>query len=1027
MSLPLNLPSVTKGVDVKHSEKGIRCKFEGFRDGKITLTTGDGSNLSVSKADELKWMVVAPEHTTNMQSGSILQNQTSGQEAIYLYQVIRGIAVRYFSDPWKSAALIEIDALDEWVLTPETLASRNQREAVQKNRQISELEEEKKRVERENIEARKLSKIEESANREEEYRRYLQQRKEDAQKREWLEQQAKQKKKQEWESVQAVWSELNTNFPMAQSYFQENHSHVLSKHQFDKEAAKFVVEWFRLNFPDEPLPDIDQARAIASDRQSQLLVARAGSGKTSTLVKRIIFWTQHCRVDPREILVLAFNSKAASEVEDRYRAFLKLGSHDPVPHIMTFHAMAVAFSPDIKVESQPEGQLQHILLNLVKEDYFDQFRTIMRSYFSADLKFYEQNRLDLPSAEALRMRREVLDVALAGHETKSYGEHLIANQLFEYGIPYSYERIHRWGGRPYRPDFTIFFGEGKGIIIEYYGMFADETNSEYRKQIEEKRSYWEKRDGWELLEYYPHDILKDPEPFKARILADLARLKPDLALEKLSDEEIWRRIESRALSEFTNVSATVIGRFRKSGLKPDDIETKLMTYQETFEHESKFIKIVNEAYRRYLSTLDASGHDDFDGFVERASDSLAKGVSVFERRTGVCEIKNLKQIYIDEFQDFTFLFANMLEKTLNIARDSQLFCVGDDWQAINGFAGSDLQYFYEFEQNFSDAQTLTCTTNYRSHKHVVEFGNAVMHGLGDLALVSLNAPDSGFVKSVDLSELDLHPVDRERTSGEDLIAVILRIFNDVISSNKDGDLVLLSRTKSVPSMFGYVSDGERSTTITNDIFLRKLKKFIPEELHDRIDISTAHGYKGKEAHTIVVLDAFQRRYPLLHPRLKFSRFSGLSEDSQSDEERRLFYVAVTRAKNQLIVITDSNRTSRFYKAASRIKPVERLDIDSLPQWSYESANALVVLSTVNGFDGTFVVRDEIKASGYRWHESRCKSKQGWTRKVDKLEFDIRALESEPWFGSAHGVIARVIDCGSARVLIRKHIYDGNWE
>ena len=361
---------------------------------------------------------------------------------------------------------------------------------------------------------------------------------------------------------------FNTNFESTKLSSLKLNNGIIDKKRFDLEAAKFVTSWFEHKYPNQIPPDMDQARAIASTRASQLLVARAGSGKTSTIIKRIVFWTQHCGVDPREIMVLAFNKKAATEIEERYRTFMHLDDDAPVPHIMTFHAMARAFSPEIDVENNSEQVLQKILLDLVKDEaYFEQFRTIMRSYFSADLKFFEENRMHLPQAEALKIRRGNMDVALAGHETKSFGEHLIANQLFEYGIPYTYERLWHWGGRPYSPDFTIYLGDGGHVVIEYFGMAADDSNIEYRKQIEKKREYFEQHENSTLFEYYSHDITRNgPEAFKQKIIQDLENI--GFILEKLTDEEVWKRIEDRALTEFTNVSKTLVGRFRKAGLTP---------------------------------------------------------------------------------------------------------------------------------------------------------------------------------------------------------------------------------------------------------------------------------------------------------------------------------------------------------------------------------------------------------------------------------------------------------------------------
>ena len=979
-----------EGSTLVHSKTGYEVTFvERTELGTAKVKTRSGEFKVLPVLEESKWEIMPPSMREQPKSGTIIKNKVTGEELGFVYQTLKGLITWHRRDDGYFYRLTPLDNPDDWEVTDEDLDSRHRALVAES-------------VKRRELEVAKLE-----AEKEEQRRQ---------------EQEAELKRQREHElktqEKANLWDRFNEDFPSAGQF-----ANLIVGDEFDELAATFVIEWFKVNHPDQLPPDLDQAKAIASKNVSTLLVARAGSGKTSTIVRRMVFWIRQCRVNVHEILVLAFNKKAATEVEERYRAFMHLDHDAPVPHIMTFHAMARAFSPEIDVETNSEQVLQEILLDLIKEDaYFEQFQTIMRSYFSADLKFFEENRLDLPQAEALRIRRGNVDIALAGHETKSIGEHLIANQLFEYDIPYTYEKLWHWDGRPYSPDFTIYLGNGGRVVIEYFGMAADNNNVEYLKQIEKKREYFEQREDSTLFEYYPHDITRNgPEAFKQKIIQDLENI--GFSLEKLTDEEVWKRIEDRALAEFTDVSKTLVGRFRKAGLTPDAVDVKLGSYRDSFENETMFLRLVNESYRRYLNALAMNGADDFDGFMERASSALRSGISEFERSSGLCNIKKLKQIYIDEFQDFSHLFAEMLDATLKVTENTALFCVGDNWQAINGFAGSDLRFFDSFEASYSDSVRLISAKNYRSCASVVNLGNALMQGLGAPATVGNVKSGQGLVNSIDLPDLDLSPAERDRFGDDGLLALVLRIFSDVIQ--KEGDLVLLSRTKNVPSAFGYASDNGYVRTL--DGFLKTIRKFIPEELRHRIKISTAHGFKGLEAHTVVVIDAFKRRYPLLHPRLKFVRFSGLTEDLQIAEDRRLFYVAVTRAKHQLFIITDSRRPCEFLETNPFASRISRLDLEKLPQWHSESPNALIVLSNIANYSGTFDVRDEIKASGYRWSSSSDPLNKGWFKKVEKAQFKIESIETEVWFRLADGVKLRVVDSGSNEVIDERDIYKGAWK
>jgi len=1012
---------VTKGTTLVHTQTGQEVIFVERTVFGVRAKTTENKIIKVSSEKEKRWEVLPPSKREQPKSGTIIRNTITGEELGFVYQTLKGLITWHRRDNGYVYRLTPIENADDWEVTDEDLDSRH-RALVAESVKHREREAEKYQAEREALLKRERELV---AAKEKEYELKQQEEKRIKAEREALRLEEERQEKERLRLIELkeqeksiIWAKFNEDFSSAGQL-----SKLIVAEEFDELAATFVIQWFKVNHPDQLPPDLDQAKAIASTNSSTLLVARAGSGKTSTIVKRMVFWIRQCKVDIHEILVLAFNKKAATEVEDRYRAFMHLNDDAPVPHIMTFHAMARAFSPEIDVENNSAKVLQETLLDLIKEEaYFEQFRTIMRSYFSADLKFFEENRLDLPQAEALKIRRGNVDIALAGHETKSFGEHLIANQLFEYGIPYTYEKLWHWGGRPYSPDFTIYLGNGGRVVIEYFGMEVDHSNIEYRNQIAKKREYFEQREESTLLEYYPRDIAQNgPEAFKQKIIQDLEDI--GFSLEKLTDEEVWRRIEDRALAEFTEVSTTLIGRFRKAGLTPDTVDFKLASYMDSFDNETTFLHIVNESYRRYLNTLAMNGADDFDGFMERASNALRSGISDFERRSGLCNIKKLKQIYIDEFQDFSHLFAEMLNATLKVTENTSLFCVGDNWQAINGFAGSDLRFFDSFEISYSDSVRLISAKNYRSCASVVNLGNALMQGLGAPATVGNLNIGHGLVNTIDLSDLDLSPAERDRFGDDDLMTIILRIFSDVI--RKDGDLVLLSRTKNVPSSFGYVSDKGYVSTLEG--FLKRIRKFIPEELRDRIKVSTAHGFKGLEAHTVVVIDAFKRRYPLLHPRLKFVRFSGLTEEQQIAEDRRLFYVAVTRAKHQLFLITDSRRTCEFLEINPLVSRIPRLDLEKLPQWHSESPNALIVLSNIANYSGTFGVKDEIKASGYRWSNSSNLLQKGWIKKVEKAKFNIESIESEVWFRLADGVKVRVIDSGFNESIDDRDIFNGTWK
>ena len=90
---------------------------------------------------------------------------------------------------------------------------------------------------------------------------------------------------------------------------------------------------------------------------------------------------------------------------------------------------------------------------------------------------------------------------------------------------------------------------------------------------------------------------------------------------------------------------------------------------------------------------------------------------------------------------------------------------------------------------------------------------------------------------------------------------------------------------------------------TLDSFLELVRSYLPEESRKLVTISTAHKYKGLQKDVVIILDAIPRCYPLIHPDLMFTRVFGDSIESVVNEERRLFYVALTRAVETLLGLT----------------------------------------------------------------------------------------------------------------------------
>ena len=146
------------------------------------------------------------------------------------------------------------------------------------------------------------------------------------------------------ELIAQINSAFESDYFSAESYFRANNAEkLLSDAEFIQLQEEFIKRWFAQNTPaGEYPPDIEQGAAIGGTKNNIEVVARAGSGKTTTIVNRFRFLTEHCNVDASTMLLLAFNKKAAKELRDRIEKLLSTHQERAtnMPHIMTFHALA---------------------------------------------------------------------------------------------------------------------------------------------------------------------------------------------------------------------------------------------------------------------------------------------------------------------------------------------------------------------------------------------------------------------------------------------------------------------------------------------------------------------------------------------------------------------------------------------------------------------------------------------------------------------------------------------------------------
>ncbi|MBF0259048.1 MAG: UvrD-helicase domain-containing protein [Desulfamplus sp.] len=565
--------------------------------------------------------------------------------------------------------------------------------------------------------------------------------------------------------------------------------------------------------------------------------------------------------------------------------------------------------------------------------------------------------------------------------------------MFEHDIPYKYERNHWWSGVNYRPDFTIFIhserGKENGVVIEYFGLKGD---VDYDEMTDEKRKYWKDKNNWELVECSPTDFSQGGiDSFKAILRTRLE--EHCIQCKKLPDDEIWNRIKDRAIDRFTTAMVGFIGKCRKKSLPPSDLLNLIGNYSPLSVIESRFLHLAHFLYSSYLARLFATGEEDFDGLMQRAAQIIYQGQTIFQKKSSNGDLALLRYICIDEYQDFSDLFYKLIASIREQNPKVELFCVGDDWQAINGFAGSDLKFFENFKDYIGSSHKLYIATNYRSSKSIVSIGNALMDGLGKPAVP--HKESIGNVLVADLNTFEPSFIEKKRHPGDIITPTVLRLIHKGLEDGRD--VVMLSRRNSIPWFINYPQEIEGTKGLSR--FIDYIRTFFPKGLKERISISTSHKYKGLEKPMVIILDAVLRSYPLIHPDWVFSRILGDNIENIAEEERRLFYVALTRAVEQLVIITDGKIRTPFIDDLMQKEQLKTIEWSQYqPISDIDQACQCIIVKIVNesSFDkegtGTYAIKDQLKSSGYRWNSKD----KVWEKSFPLTGFAAKFLKNEIW-------------------------------
>ncbi|MCR5024720.1 MAG: UvrD-helicase domain-containing protein, partial [Lachnospiraceae bacterium] len=314
-------------------------------------------------------------------------------------------------------------------------------------------------------------------------------------------------------------------------------------------------------------------------------------------------------------------------------------------------------------------------------------------------------------------------ITLKGDKVKSYGEMDIANFLYRNGIAYEYEKEYAVDIRTkdryqYYPDFYL---TDYGYYIEYFGInekgevpsfFSSKRgkspSEEYQEGMEWKRKL-HKEKGTVLIDSYSY------ERSQGVLLSSLEhKLKElDVEFKPLSSKEIWDQVSEsntgQDLSGIAELMSTVINLMKSNEYELEDFRVLCRNNPNIGRH-STLVDLIAPIYEAYASALQRSGEIDFNDMINKAAHMIREGKYVHP----------YKYVIVDEYQDISRSRYNLL-KALRESKDYSLFCVGDDWQSIYRFTGSDLGYILQFSDYWGETEYSKIETTYRFTDSLIRF------------------------------------------------------------------------------------------------------------------------------------------------------------------------------------------------------------------------------------------------------------------------------------------------------------------
>ena len=672
---------------------------------------------------------------------------------------------------------------------------------------------------------------------------------------------------------------------------------------------------------DDIVLDEEQRKAIVADDSRALVIAGAGTGKTTTMAAKVKFLVDKKNINPQKILVMSYTKKATQALEE-----LIVDEFGIDAHVSTFHALGFDYVRNANLNSKctvidyndrerifynyfsnvfkNKSKLEQIHMLFIaefeKSDKWMFSRDFMEHY--KDFDTYEDYYKDYKEREIRNqpifiIENKVSDYVksnlngeliktIRGEVVKSAAECVIANYLFSNNIDYSYEKVYDQimeDRKSYKPDFTIHYA-GRTIYLEYFGLNDYKYNKIKKKKIE-----FHKRYNNEFI-YLENLNIEDIE---VSLKKELNRL--NIKGWKKDVIEIYNQIldnnRLRGVFPLKNFFYNCVDKIKES-LNRDHMSDYIKEYINDFldtDDKQLFMNqwnVIAEFYNYYNNELYHSSDVriyDYPDLIYYGNKAIEKNIS--------SSLPKFDYIIIDEYQDIS-ASKYLLTKNTAKAGASKIFAVGDDWQSIYSFSGSKIEYIYNFKKIFPDAKIYRINKTYRNSQELIDTsGEFIMKN------------SSQIKKNLISEKHNRYPIifkDYTGTKLEDEDNALKEVINEIHKKNSKHNILVLGRyNKNINNIY-------KDKDFIDDLDTRVVYKPY-KDLY--IDAMTIHKSKGLTYDEVIII-GMNNKFPMKERNdfwlIDLLKNKVPEEGINYPEERRLLYVALTRTKNNVYILSNYN-------------------------------------------------------------------------------------------------------------------------